>query len=486
MTNRKTQYGWMVLGGLICLFGMVLACKLREGNRLAAQQQSAADKPKESSANNLVPPPAVDSDQAAIRGEHPPDSPQAKANKKTAEPPPAPLEATGTLLPPISKDKKPEPSATVSGTGGLPDFVPPPTPAGNTPPITAAPRNDELKRPAPKQADDKALPPLPATSLVSWDSVAPAGSTGTAPRKAPMEPVSPPLAKDPKPSPPEGKTPSPVGALSERPLTAPPSAPSSVPPPSAPPSVPPPPQPPQADASPLPGEPPLAPPPGPVQNYQARGGETLRDIARRTLGSAERWTDVHKLNPMLQPDVVLAAGTNLRLPGEACIQPDEAEVRPLPVMHPKASLAKAKVVLPLTGTYPANLDDKKAMTLPMAIRDQLSGAETLLVSPGPDQCLWLTNQAHLERLAQRLEQSPAREIDVRVFKRLYFAQTEKAPLSPEGRVTISDRLAQFAGLHQEVVLVGIDDHFELWDAGRWRSYTQQKSAAIHIANSEPD
>jgi MraZ protein len=236
----------------------------------------------------------------------------------------------------------------------------------------------------------------------------------------------------------------------------------------------------------MPGEPPLAPPPGPVQNYTAHGGETMRDLARRTLGSPERWIDIHKLNPTFKPDVVLAAGTMVRLPGEACIQAEEAEIRPLPVMHPKAGPTKPKVVLPLTGTYPANLDDKKTMTLPQAMREQLGDTDTLLVSPGPDQCLWLTNQAHLDRLAQRLEQSPAKEIDVRVFKRLYYAQTEKAGVSSEGRVTISERLAQFAGLHQEVVLVGIDDHFELWDAGHWRQYTQQKSGAARAAGADHD
>jgi MraZ protein len=207
----------------------------------------------------------------------------------------------------------------------------------------------------------------------------------------------------------------------------------------------------------------------------------MRDIARRTLGGSERWTEIHKLNPMLKPDSALAAGTVLRLPGDACVPADEPEVKPLPVLTPKAGPARAKVVLPLTGTYQANLDDRKTMTLPAAMREQLGGAETVLVSPGSDQCLWLTNQAHLERLAQRLEHSPAREADVRVFKRLYFAQTEKAALTGEGRVAISERLAQFAGLHQEVVLVGIDDHFELWDAARWRQYTQQKSAAARSA-----
>lgn len=237
----------------------------------------------------------------------------------------------------------------------------------------------------------------------------------------------------------------------------------------------------------MPGEPPLAPAQGPVLVYHVHAAETMKEIARRTLGNVERWVEIHKLNPRLGPDATLMAGAVVRLPGDACVQGEDIEaIKPLPVMHPKASPAKAKTVLPLTGTYAANLDDSKTMTLPPAIRDQLGDVGMVLVSPGPDQCLWLTNQAHLDRLAQRLEHSPAREADVRVFKRLYYAQTEKASLSSEGRVTVPERLVLFAGLHQEVVLVGIDDHFEVWDATRWRQYTQEKSAAARAEGHDAD
>jgi MraZ protein len=212
-----------------------------------------------------------------------------------------------------------------------------------------------------------------------------------------------------------------------------------------------------------------------VQLYKVRrGGETLKTIAKHGLGSSERWDDIHKLNPDLKPDAVLPAGTVVRLPGDACVQDESDALKPLPSLRPRAPVAKPRVLLPLTGTFPVNLDDKKVMTLPRAIRDQLGGCDTVLLSPGPDKCLWLTNQAHLERLAHRLEQSPAREIDVRVFKRLYYAQTVKSAITRDGRVAIAERLAEFAGLNQEVVLVGIDDHFEVWDAARWRRYTQVK------------
>ena len=211
----------------------------------------------------------------------------------------------------------------------------------------------------------------------------------------------------------------------------------------------------------------------------AREASRSRTSPGARWATASAWVEVVRLNPTLRPDSVLTAGTIVRLPADACVPTEDIdEVRPLPALKPaRTEPVKTKFVLPLTGTYPCNLDEHGALLLPQAIRDQLGATDMMLVSPGPDQCLWLTNAAHLERLAQRLDQSLAREADVRTFRRLYFAQMEKAALNADGRIIISERLAQFAGLHQEVVLVGIDDHFELWDVSRWKDYTQRKSAS---------
>src|SRR5262249_13403976 len=124
----------------------------------------------------------------------------------------------------------------------------------------------------------------------------------------------------------------------------------------------------------------------------------------------------------------------------------------------------------LTGTHPRTLDEKKRLALPKRIREQLGEPETLFVTPGPDQCLWLYTQRGLETLAEKLDQSPAADAEARVFRRLYFAQTEAVDLDRSGRILIPDRLVQFAGLRHEVVLIGVRDHLELWDAERWQQY----------------
>jgi MraZ protein len=467
MLTRKTQYGWMALGGLLCLFGVVLTCKLQEGNRALAGDES----PPAAAEKKPADPAAKD------KGE------EKGAETKKADETPKPSEKPAPLGVTMPMPEAP-PAPPVSG----PDRSSPPAPP-SPPPADGSPTPAEGGAGSKPVAGSAGGPPPnapPAPSAVV--------ATGPASEKKDEAPVGPPPMGAPPAASAVGTPPAEAGSTS---TGLPPASPSATVPPmsagGATGAVPPPdvtavtpPPPPKEEAHPMPGEPPLAPAPGPVQTYQVRSPETLRDLARHTMGNSDRWADIYKLNPNLKPEATLAAGTVVRLPGDACVQPDDGEpVKPLPALRPKAP-AKAKVVLPLTGTFPCNLDDKKAMTLPRAIRDQLGGTDTVLISPGPDRCLWLTNQAHLERLAQRLEQSPAREVDVRVFKRLYFAQTEKTALTADGRVAISERLAQFAGLHQEVVLVGIDDHFELWDAARWRQYTQQKSAAAKAAQADHD
>ena len=124
----------------------------------------------------------------------------------------------------------------------------------------------------------------------------------------------------------------------------------------------------------------------------------------------------------------------------------------------------------LTGTYPRTLDDKKRLTFPKRVRDLLDNPETLYVSPGPDQSLWLYTQEGLEQLAAKLDQAPTADAEARVFRRLYFAQTEAVDVDRTGRILIPERLAQFAALRHEVVLIGVRDHLELWDAQRWQQY----------------
>ena len=127
----------------------------------------------------------------------------------------------------------------------------------------------------------------------------------------------------------------------------------------------------------------------------------------------------------------------------------------------------------LTGTHPRTLDDKKRMVLPKRVREQLPDVKQLFVTPGADQTLWLYDRPGLEALAAKLDQTPATDSEARVFRRLFFAQMEAVDIDGQCRILIPERLVQFAGLEHEVVLLGVQDHLELWNAAKWQTYWTQ-------------
>jgi MraZ protein len=124
----------------------------------------------------------------------------------------------------------------------------------------------------------------------------------------------------------------------------------------------------------------------------------------------------------------------------------------------------------LTGTHPRTLDDKKRLTLPKRVREQVGEVNQLFVTPGPDQTLWIYTPGELERLSAKLDETPATDAEARVFRRLFFAQMEEVDIDKAGRVLVPDRLVQFAGLEHDVILLGVRDHLEVWDAARWQAY----------------
>jgi MraZ protein len=58
--------------------------------------------------------------------------------------------------------------------------------------------------------------------------------------------------------------------------------------------------------------------------------------------------------------------------------------------------------------------------------------------------------------------------------RLFFAQAQQVELDSQGRIRVPSELATFAGLGKEVVLLGVQDHLEVWAAEEWRKYLAQK------------
>jgi MraZ protein len=132
----------------------------------------------------------------------------------------------------------------------------------------------------------------------------------------------------------------------------------------------------------------------------------------------------------------------------------------------------------LTGTYSRSLDDKRRLAVPKRLREEFGSEEPpcLYVAPGTDRSLALYAPAAFERLAEKLANQSTNRLDVRTYLRLFYARAEKVDLDGQGRIRIPDRLADFAQLERDIVLLGVHDHAEIWNSALWDAFLEQHSA----------
>ncbi len=130
----------------------------------------------------------------------------------------------------------------------------------------------------------------------------------------------------------------------------------------------------------------------------------------------------------------------------------------------------------LTGTFVRAIDEKLRVAIPKPLREALGSSANgvLYVAPGTDGSLALFTEDALAELADRLARSSPNAQDVRAFSRLFYARAQAVELDGQGRVRIPVELAELAGLSKEAMLIGVQDHLELWDPQRWDQYVKAR------------
>lgn len=129
----------------------------------------------------------------------------------------------------------------------------------------------------------------------------------------------------------------------------------------------------------------------------------------------------------------------------------------------------------LTGSYRRNLDDKQRLSIPKQLRDALGFPEnnSLFIAPGTDRSLVIYTAELLEQIGRSLSKLSPAARETRDFSRLFYAQAQPAEVDRQGRLRISPDLAKLSGLLNEVVVIGVRDRIELWDAAAWDQFLEK-------------
>lgn len=120
------------------------------------------------------------------------------------------------------------------------------------------------------------------------------------------------------------------------------------------------------------------------------------------------------------------------------------------------------------GEYHHTVDEKGRLAVPVKFRAEL--AEGAVITRGLDSSLFLFPKKEWDKLANKLAGLPLGQSNSRAFSRLMLAGAMDVELDKQGRMILPEYLRQYAGLEKNVVVAGLLNRLEIWEAAKWEEY----------------
>ncbi len=130
-------------------------------------------------------------------------------------------------------------------------------------------------------------------------------------------------------------------------------------------------------------------------------------------------------------------------------------------------------MLLLTGEYQHVVDDKGRVLVSNKLRSQIDADEhgsNFYLILGANGILCLYPEKYFEHIALAVAPGAAAPDEAVAFERMSFALASKIELDAQGRLLLNEKLRKRAGLKDQITLIGVRDHIELWNSESWEQY----------------
>jgi MraZ protein len=134
------------------------------------------------------------------------------------------------------------------------------------------------------------------------------------------------------------------------------------------------------------------------------------------------------------------------------------------------------------GEYQHTLDAKGRVSMPRKFRDETGSR--LVVSKGLENCLYVYPAEGYRGFLENLLGASDFDRNSRAVRRFFTAGATEVEIDSAGRVSLTPVLREFAKLGKDVIVAGVGDHVEIWDAGAWTAYEDANATTIEDAAEE--
>jgi len=125
------------------------------------------------------------------------------------------------------------------------------------------------------------------------------------------------------------------------------------------------------------------------------------------------------------------------------------------------------------GQYVHTLDGKKRVTIPSDWREA-AGNPVWCVLPGVNfKCLYVVTAREMAQRLEKVRAASVANVQAQKFMRDFFSRADRVALDAQGRIRVKDELLDFAGILNQMVLVGTGSRFELWSPESWNEQSSQ-------------
>jgi MraZ protein len=126
------------------------------------------------------------------------------------------------------------------------------------------------------------------------------------------------------------------------------------------------------------------------------------------------------------------------------------------------------------GESAHTLDSKNRAFVPKRFQrelDQEPGENpTVILVRGMENCVYLFSLSGWRDFKKQFGGSHFGNPKRRAISRKFFSKAFELNLDSAGRVTVPEALVRFAGLEKDIMMVGVDDHAEIWNKPAWEAF----------------
>jgi MraZ protein len=131
------------------------------------------------------------------------------------------------------------------------------------------------------------------------------------------------------------------------------------------------------------------------------------------------------------------------------------------------------------GSYSYSVDSKGRINIPAKLKKYVSpeANDTFVVTRGFEKCLFLYPLDEWNALENSIRELTSSNSQHRFITRTLLQYATESQLDGQSRITIPKELMQFAGIEDQVLIVGVLERIEVWNPKEYEKYmsTQTES-----------